>query len=78
MIEQINSSHYLRQLEDIRDGDIICFQRWEEREGRGGERGRERGREAESRGRLPVLAHNRHCNSHARFTLLLPPGQTSS
>ena len=27
MIEQIEPSHYLRQLEDIRDGDIICFQR---------------------------------------------------
>jgi ubiquitin carboxyl-terminal hydrolase 7 len=27
MIEQIDPRHYLRQLEDIRDGDIICFQR---------------------------------------------------
>lgn len=39
MIEQIDPNHYLRQLEDIRDGDIICFQRWE-----GGEDGGEEGR----------------------------------
>ena len=48
MIEQIDPNHYLRQLEDIRDGDIICFQRWEgERMEGGEERGRRKGREEE-------------------------------